>query len=90
MPVYAKKVQSSHPVFQNRQSIITTGRGLGGEIAVIPVPNDITLCDGCNQNIPEGYLVYLGKRELKANQPYDYYCQNCLKSYFKKAIVVEG
>ena len=85
MPVYARKVTSQHPIFQNRETVITTR-----EITTrIPIPDSITLCDGCNKNIPEGYLVYLGKRELKANQPYDYYCADCLKSYFKGAIITE-
>jgi len=86
MPVYARKVQSSHPVFQDRAAVIATPGGT----STIPIPNNVTLCDGCNQNIPEGYLIYLGERELKANQPYDYYCESCLRSYFKRAVIVEG
>jgi len=82
MPVYAKKVQSSHPTLQNRETVIAS------EVTVIPVPNSITLCNGCNQNIEQGYLVYLGKRELKANQPYDYYCKDCMEKYFPKYILV--
>lgn len=84
MSVYAKRVESSHPVFQNRKSMLATLN----EITIIPVPNSITLCDGCNQNIEEGYLVYLDKRELKANRPYDYYCSKCLQKYFPKVIIV--
>ena len=79
MVVYAKKVQSSHPTFQNRETIIATL----GKVTRIPVSDNITLCDGCNRNIEEGYLVYLGKRELQADRPYDYYCESCLNSYFK-------
>lgn len=78
--IYAKAVQSSHPTFQNRETVITTS----DEVTRIPVPNNITLCDGCNQNIEEGYLVYLGKRELKQDRPYDYFCESCLNKYFPK------
>jgi hypothetical protein len=88
MPVYARKTLSSHQIFHNRETIITTGRGLGGHTEIIPIPDDVTLCNGCNQNIEEDYLIYLGKRELKADQPYDYYCERCLKSYFKGAVIV--
>ena len=84
MPVYAKKVQSSHPTFQNRETVIASK----DDVTVIPVPDNVTLCNGCNRNIDEGYLVYLGKRELKANQPYDYYCKDCIESYFPKYILV--
>jgi hypothetical protein len=84
MPVYAKKVSSKHGIFQNRNTIIAGG----GEITVIPIPNDVTLCNGCNSNIEEGYLIYLGKRELDKNQPYDYYCEPCAKRYFKGMKVV--
>lgn len=83
MPIYAKKVTSSHPTFRNRETIIYCEES----IAKIPIPDSVTLCDGCNKNIEEGYLLYLGKRELKSNQPYDYYCADCLKEYFPKAIV---
>ena len=87
MPIYAKKVQSSNPIFHNRESIVVAAVE---ELATrIPILDSITLCNGCNQNISEGYLVYLGKRELKANQPYDYYCSQCVKNYFPKAVIVE-
>lgn len=85
MTVYAKKVQSSNPRFQGREIVV--GSANYGE-SRIPIPDSVVLCNGCNQNIEEGYLVYLGKRELKADQPYDYYCPDCLKG-FKGAVIVE-
>lgn len=84
MPVYAKKVDSSHETFKNRQTIISGG----GEVSVIPVPDNVTLCNGCNQNISEGYLIYLSKIELKKGLAYDYYCENCRNRYFPSAIIV--
>jgi hypothetical protein len=81
MPVYAKKVQSTDARFSGRSSII-----MGADFnESIPVPDSEVLCNGCNENIypNAGYLVYLGKRELKADQPYDIYCESCLKKYFK-------
>ena len=79
MPVYAKQVGSDNQVFHNRVTIIASHKLM----TRIPILDHITLCNGCNRNIDKGYLVYLGKRELKANQPYDYYCGDCLKRYFK-------
>jgi len=89
MLVYAKKVATGAPMFQNRViSVITPDSH-----TAIPVPNDEVICNGCNGNIheteaKEGYLIYLGKRELAKNEPYDVYCADCLKSYFPKAIKV--
>lgn len=85
MPVYAKKVQSTNSLFHDRATSIITPE----MVKTIPILDSVTLCNGCNQNIDEGYLVYLGKRELKANQPYDYYCDGCLKRYFKGAVMME-
>jgi len=89
MPVYAKKIATSDPMFQNRISSIVSV----GDRTDIPVPNDIVLCNGCNKNIhntesKEGYLIFLGKRELAKNLPYDVYCESCLKSCFPTAIMV--
>jgi len=86
MPIHAKKVKSDNPRFQGRETIIMTA----SEATKIPIPDDVVLCNGCNRNVEEGYLVYLGKRELKADQPYDIFCSNCLHKYFPKAMVEEG
>ena len=90
MSVYAKKVQSNHPRFNNREIVMA----FPGAQDRIPVPNDVVLCNGCNDNIsemekPEGYLIYLSKREMTQDMPYDIYCFVCLKKYFPKAIIVE-
>lgn len=58
-------------------------------VTVIPVSDHLTPCDGCNESTRKGYLVYLGRRELEAGHPYDYYCQDCKDKYFPKAIIVE-
>lgn len=89
MAVYAKPVKSSNPKFQGRVIAVA---GSFSE-ARIPVPDNVVLCNGCNSNIADteeqkGYLIYLGKRELKADQPYDIYCQGCLGKYFPKVIMV--
>lgn len=84
MPIYARQVDSSNEVFRDRETIIATSE----EVTRLPVPDNVTLCNGCNHNIGQGYLVYLGKRELKANRPYDYYCKDCLEMYFPKYILV--
>lgn len=83
MPVFTKKVSTTDPRFHGRQSLIVSPR----EAVAIGVPNNVVLCNGCNENIHphEGYLVYLGVRELKADQPYDLYCGVCVKRYFPKA-----
>lgn len=85
MLVYAKKVQSSHPFFQGRVII----RRPDGTVNGIPMPDNATPCDGCIQDVREGYLIYRGKRALKADRPFDYYCESCLKKYYKGAIIME-
>jgi len=93
--VYRKKVKATDKRFAGRDIIIT---GIGKEYGdVIPIPDNVVLCNGCNKNLcgeevcqdRQGYLIYLGKRELKADQPYDLYCEDCTKRYFPKAIEVE-
>ena len=90
MPVYKKLTKTTDERF--------AGRGIGiftpGEQTSIPVPDNVVLCNGCNNNIAEteekeGYLVYLGKRELDKDQPYDFFCPKCVKQYFPGAVLVE-
>lgn len=107
MPVYAKKISTNDPRFRGRATTIYSTDDneeffavLRGEkqasaqsVQVIPVPNNVVLCNGCNSNIAEterkeGYLVYLEKRKLDKDQPYDFYCESCVKKYFPKAITV--
>lgn len=98
MPVYIKKTLVTSPRFRNRATTIISGDSEVTRMNSIPVPDNVVLCNGCNHNlceaevvegeIPFGYLVYLGKRELNGDQPYDIYCPNCTKRYFPKAIEV--
>ena len=88
MPVYAKKVQTTDPRFSGRVNLVIGDVGAGPvALSEIPVPDNVVLCNGCNRNLhPDpgyGYLVYLGKRQLQADAPYDIYCESCLKRYFK-------
>ena len=83
--VYTKKVQSTDPRFHNRETMTASAGGIDR----IPIPDNVVLCNGCNRNVAEGYLVYLGKRELKLDQPYDIYCPGCLRKYFPKAVMEE-
>lgn len=92
MPVYAKLVSASDVRFDDREIKITA---LDGSLTTrIGVPNGLVICNGCNKNIaaseddPNGYLVYLGKRELAADRPYDLYCHSCFYSFFPKATIV--
>lgn len=87
MPVYAKKVSTNDRRFAGR-SVQMFGVG---SYEAIPVPDSIVVCNGCNKNLAEteeqtGYLVYLGKREMAKDQPYDIYCEQCLNRYFPGAI----
>ena len=84
MPVYAKKVQTTDPRFHSRTIMIGFAEG----ITRIPVADSEIICNGCNRNLTkteekQGYLVYLGRVELEKDQPYDLYCEGCLKRYFK-------
>jgi len=91
MAVYAKKTTNKNPIFHNRvNSIATMDENWRVELKVeIPIPDSLVLCNGCNENIPDGFLVYLDKTHLKNNQCYDIYCEKCLKEYFPKAQIVE-
>jgi len=85
--IYARQVSTTGQRWAGRATIIATA----DEVERIPVPDDVVLCNGCNCNLhPEpGYMVYLDKRELKADRPYDVYCLSCLKQYFPKYQLVE-
>lgn len=94
MPVYKKKTLVTDPRFSGR---VVTIMGMDS-VDNIHIPDAVVLCNGCNRNIaeaevvngeiPSGYLIYLGKRELKADAPYDIYCPSCTNSYFPKAEAV--
>lgn len=84
--IYAKKVSTDDSRFTGRSTKIFTPNSLD----IIPVPDNVVLCNGCNANMAEtetkeGYLIYLGKRELAKDQPYDFYCYRCTRTYFPKA-----
>lgn len=95
MPVYAKRVKTTDPRFCSRETVLL-GTDLSSgyrriATARIPIPDSVVLCNGCNSNVAEtekkeGYLIYLNKRELKADRPYDFYCEQCAIRYFPKAI----
>jgi len=85
MSVYAKRTDRSNPIFKDRSNIIAAGE----DVTVIPVPDNITLCNGCNQNIEQGYLIYLDEESLNRNLPYDLYCDKCTEEYFPSAVYVE-
>jgi hypothetical protein len=89
MAVYIKKVSTKDTRFTGRNIEILAGNK-DIDLARIPVPDIDVICNGCNDNIypDDGWLVYLGKRELKSDLPYDFYCGKCCKSYFPKAMVV--
>jgi len=89
--VYVKKVKTTDPRFRRRTTEILAP---GTEPYSIPVPDNVVLCNGCNVNLAKteeqaGYLVYLTKRELTADRPYDFYCESCLRRYFPKAKEVQ-
>lgn len=87
--VYIKKVSTTDKRFGNRAIEICAG-STPIKLPQIPVPDTVVLCDGCNTNVypGNGYLVYLGKRELNKDLPYDFYCESCTKEYFPGATLV--
>lgn len=98
--VYARKIATNDQRFTGRAThIFTAGeRGLEHQHS-IPIDDTVVLCNGCNENLyyeptpdePDptyGYLIYLDKRSLKMDQPYDIYCDACRKRYFPKAEVI--
>lgn len=90
MTVFARKTTSSNSMFHNRVNrIYSVEQGRYVEIVSTPIPDLVVLCNGCNHNITEGYLVYLDKTSVHKNHPYDIYCKTCLDSYFPKAKMLE-
>ena len=80
--VFVKKVETTDERFSNKAISIT-----GGDTHnLIPVPDNVVVCDGCNKNLyPDpGYLVFFGMESVEKDQPYDVYCESCLKNYFKE------
>lgn len=91
MPIYAKKIQTTDKRFAGRKmELYTHGKDHTG-YSMIPVSDTIVLCNGCNKNMYPNpcYLVYLSKRDLEADRPYDVYDEVCLKRNFKDFKEVE-
>lgn len=96
--IYAKKTYVTDPRFAGRVQTITSFNA--DEATVVhetAIPDIMVICNGCNRNISEsevvddipfGYLIYLGKMELDRDQPYDIYCHECMRKYFPKAEVL--
>ena len=83
------KVSSTDRRFAHRAITITSLTEPRGTTR-IPVPDSVVLCNGCNKNVSEGYLIYLDKRNWKADLPYDIYCEKCVSEYFPKAELMEA
>ncbi len=88
--IYTKRVETTDERFQGRVIHLCTPSAADGhaiEVAAIEIPDEEVICNGCNGNVHPGvgFLVYLGKRELKADTPYDFYCGSCVTKYFPKA-----
>jgi hypothetical protein len=88
MAIYAKKTDRNNPIFKDRATLLIGLNGRSAEMQRIPIPDDVTLCNGCNENIETGYLLYLSLSDLNHDRSYDFYCEDCLKKYFPKAKVV--
>ena len=84
MPVYAKRTTRDESRYVGRAITIMTPQVASS----IPVPDHLVLCGGCDTQVVAGYLVYFGKRELKADTPYDVFCKGCLPKYFPKVQIV--
>jgi len=56
-------------------------------------PGNTISCNRCNLNLADPavnesgtvYVLYTDKAHLKANRPYEVYCEDCLTSGFPKA-----
>ena len=88
--IYARRTTKENPMFKGRVNSITS---LDEDWKPVEkqewaIPDSLVLCNGCNQDIAEGYLIFLDKAHLKANQCYDIYCEKCMREFFPKVIVV--
>lgn len=92
MTVYARKIETTDDIFKNKQIVVSSFDAEGNEdiLHSNSLPDNIVLCNGCNGNIyPEyGFMVYLDEEQLRQNQPYDVYHEDCL-GLFKGIVKVE-
>jgi len=91
--IYKKRVSTKDPRFKGRVIMFVDALGQDS----IPIDDTSVICNGCNRNIfdilhPEketfGWFIYLSKAELKADKPYDIYCDDCTRERWAKAIEV--
>jgi hypothetical protein len=91
MPIYKKRVSTRDPRFKNRNIGIFTPKSAD----IIPIPDTEVICNNCNNNIYStteetfGWLIYFSKRDVKADRPYDFYCDKCVQKNFPDAIEVQ-
>lgn len=87
MPAYVVKTATDEGYFLEQAKIMIALKHDPQSTAVFsPPPKKEVLCDGCNTNIypGTGYIVYLGRKELRANTPYKgIFCRRCVAKFFK-------
>lgn len=97
--VYKKRTSTRDPRFHARATQIGSFNDTYPlptlNVDIIPVGDDVVLCNSCNANIYDaeketfGWLIYLSKVDMMADRPYDFYCDQCVQRSFPKAEEVQ-
>lgn len=96
MSTYKKRTSTRDARFKGRVNRIISGNEQTLNWEGIYVPDNEVICNSCNKNIHDeeealdtfGWLIYFDKRDVKADRPYDIYCDECCARVFPKAIEV--
>jgi hypothetical protein len=91
MAVYKYRVSTRDPRFKNRVTRFFYWEEEEFIQDEIPIPDTEVICNGCNENLYNeeketyGWLIYLTTDDMLKDEPYDIYCDKCVKKYFPKA-----
>ncbi len=95
MVSFKKRVSTCSPRFHNRHVAMVFGdESKVDEISWFGVEDDEVICNGCNVNVYSdkeetfGWLIYLDRDALKNDEPYDFYCDDCVEKLWEKAVEV--
>lgn len=103
MTVYKKRVSTRNPRFSNRAIIMMFGNddflfncGKPDSLSYQKIDDTEVICNSCNGNIYDekeetfGWLIYLDKHALNADEPYDFYCDECVSRMWPEAVEVSS
>ena len=79
---YIKRVSRNDPMFQNRVIAVISANSK----TAIPVPDQLIVCDGCNDEIKTDQISLL----VLDSHVWGAICEKCRRNYHKKLPIIEG